>query len=279
MTLPEYIKARPAFWKNERPFLKSIGVIRKRPDDYDPITHREVWHTQHWKVDGKMVINFDEVPYSIDYENKQLVAKGERISLTKNAFARLKKYREGTIGIFMTPFEVLAVVIIFRKQGGPTCRERLRKLEGTDTSNVFITGSHKGSMDRHIWPHALKALADVTKKRRGVSKLNNKDWKYGVALYVDCYAVHMNRQLAEDMARDYGIFIRPLLRNASHLMQPVDRNVGKAFKQRYRFLLMRYNYQFLHLLTLNLESFEVSLPKYHEICTGAIHQVFLEVRY
>ena len=277
LTIPEYIKARPQFWANERPFLKRIGVIRRRPQGYDPLTHREIWETANWKVDGKMVINFDEVPYTLDYTTKQLVARGERITLTKNAFKRLQKYRQGTIGMFVTPFEVLCIVIIYRKAGGPLVQHRLKHLEHTDNSKVFMMGSEKGTMNRKLWPHALKALADCTKERRGTADLVDGDWKYGVVLYVDSYAVHLDRKLALEFAEKYGIFIRPLLRNASHLMQPVDRNIGVAFKSRYKHILMGHNYKLLHLLSLNLEDHEMSLAKYHELCTGAINTVFLAV--
>lgn len=95
ITVPQFIKARPHFWENERPFLKQLGVIRRKPDGYHESTHREVWDTDDWKVDGDLLLNFDEVPFSIDWSTKQLVAGGERIAMTQTALSRLKKYREG----------------------------------------------------------------------------------------------------------------------------------------------------------------------------------------
>ena len=251
-------------------------MVRQRPPNYDPRTHREKWENADWKLDGKLMVNFDEIPYSIDWDTKQLVAAGERISLNRTAFDRLKKYREGTIGMFMTPFEVLMIVIIYRKAGGPQVRERLRTLEQTDNSNVFMLGTEKGTMNAEMWPKCLKALAECTKERRGTVEEHGEDWKYAIALYVDSFAVHLNRQVALDTALRYGIFIRPLLRNASHLMQPVDRNVGICFKNKYKSRLLQYNYDFLHMLSLNIE-FTVSVEKYTQMCTGALNTVFLQV--
>lgn len=89
--------ARPKFLENERPFLKKLGIIRERPRHYDPKTHHEVWDWRNWKIDGDLLVNFDEVPFSVDYDSKQLVMGNERISMTRTALKRLQKYREGML--------------------------------------------------------------------------------------------------------------------------------------------------------------------------------------
>ncbi len=45
-------------------------------------------------------------------------------------------------------------------------------------------------------------------------------------LNVDNYSVHLDEKVAEEHANLYGIFVRCLLRNASHIQQPIDQHVG-----------------------------------------------------
>ena len=74
--------ARPRYLEAERPVLRQLRVIRDRPDDYNPNTHIEIWPDGVTsKVDGQLVVNFDEVPFTINWATRQLVTKGERISL------------------------------------------------------------------------------------------------------------------------------------------------------------------------------------------------------
>ena len=185
----------------------------------------------------------------------------------------------GTIGLFVTPTELLMAVIIYRQSEGKTAQERLENLEGTDVGPVMMIGTKKGNMDRTIWPKVLEALATRTAARRGVYGSASEKWKYALALYVDSYAVHLNRDVALDIAKRFGIFIRPLLRNASHLMQPVDRHIGICFKNMYKRHVMIANYTLLHMLSMNSENRKMSLKKFIEMCSGAMHTCVNAVEY
>ena len=55
----------------------------------------------------------------------------------------------------------------------------------------------------------------------------------------DSFAVYIDRQTACETVR--RICIRPLIRNESHLMQPMDRYVGKAHKEKFRQELLELN--------------------------------------
>lgn len=273
--------------------MKSIGVIRERPEDYvrNADLHREVWTDSdpQWKLDGRLIVNFDEVPYTIDYDTNQLVADGERISLHKNTMNRLKKYREGTIGLFISPEEVLMVIIIYRKCGGPDVRAELNDLEMTADAKVMMCGTEKGTMNAEIWPQCLEAFANMTRDRRGVTELDGvpigdsddervgDDWLYGIALYVDSYRVHLNRSVAMRMAELYGIFVRALLTNASHLMQAVDRNVGVTYKNKYRSKVLTKDRGMRNLLLLDVDDYKMETTKWRQICAGIHCQIFVEV--
>lgn len=275
--LPQYMAARPRYLAAERPVLRELRLIRDRPPNYDPNTHIEIWPDGvARKVDGRLVVNFDEVPFTINWATKQLVAKGERISLCRSALNQLKKYRTGTIGIFMTVEEILLVVLLYRKTGGPNVRHRLHKLGQTDESQLLVLGSDTGTMDGTTWPLCLEALATVTKERRGVVDETGSDWKYALALYVDNYSVHCNKAVSDDMALRHGIYIRLLLRNCSHIQQPVDRNIGIAFKNMYRALMLEWAFDLQTMETVGSLP-DVGGPKFIEMSIGVVNTVFIAV--
>ncbi len=262
-------------------------------------------------LDGKLVVNFDEIPFSIKYGQNQYVRQGERIALDKATMHRLKKYREGTIGMFLAPGEVLLIIIIYRKAAGSKVRSRLERLNTSGTANIFVCGTKSGSMTSEVWPLAIEMLAKVTRERRGVVELcgtreprseddspsgadasrdtddekedetppGYDDWQYGLALYVDSYRVHLERSVALSARDRFGIYIRPLLRNASHLQQPVDRNVGKMYKDLYRRILLNMNGEWLNLLLLGLADRNVDIAKWEQLCTRAHQRVFNYVRF
>lgn len=168
-------------------------------------------------------------------------------------------------------------VIIYRKSGGKRIQKRLRELEQTETGPVLMMGSAKGSMNQYLWPKVLDALAKRTVTRRGVTSLSGKNWKYGLALYVDSYAVHLKREVANDYAADHGIFIRPLLRNSSHLQQPVDRHIGICFKNTYRDKILRANGMLQHMVSQTATPRVTTPKKYMQMCCGAMHETVNQV--
>ena len=188
-------------------------------------------------------------------------------------------YISGTIGLFVTPKKLVMAVIIYRKSDGKIKQKRLEDLEQTECGPLMMFGTKTGNMDSTVWPKVLAALAKRTRRERGCVAGTGEDWKYGAALYVDSYAVHLNREVAIALARDHGIFIRPLLRNASHLQQPVDRHIGICFKAMYKRNVLIANYSLLHMLSMSSGSELMPVNKYTQLCAGALNTCLKKVTY
>ena len=98
-TFDQYLAVQPEYLRVERDFLREVDVLCHIPEGYDSGESEEVWDDESPTeiLDERRIANFDEVPFTIDWSDNQLVARGERIALTNNAMSRLKKYREGLV--------------------------------------------------------------------------------------------------------------------------------------------------------------------------------------
>ena len=174
---------------------------------------------------------------------------------------------------------IILVCLIYRKAGGKQVRRRLEMLEMEKHGLVQMMGTVKGNVDRELWPQILRMFAQRTVYERGVIEGGSKNWRYAVVLYVDCYGVHMSKSVARRMARDYGIFVRPLLRNCSHIQQPVDRHIGRCLKALYKCRVTDFTFMLQHMLKMSCFSEEMAVQKYTELCAGAIQHAVQQVKY
>ena len=166
-------------------------------------------------------------------DSKQIVSEGERAGVLKKGLRKKTgKYRQGTLWILSNFLEILFVVIIFPK-GGKGVAAKLEKYDvGGFQNKVYWVCSESGSMTTKIWIKVMILLQNRTKTLRGCKNPNGEDWKKAIVLLIDNYAVHLNIEIASEYASKYGIFIRCLLKNASHLQQPIDQHVGMLLKRR-----------------------------------------------
>ena len=173
---------------------------------------------------------------------------------------------------------IVLVCMIFRKAGGKRKRANLEALELCDTGNVQMLGSEKGNVNKELWPQILEMFAQRTRHERGiVGEDGVSDWKYAIVLYVDSYGVHLNKKVAARFASDYGIFLRFLLRNSSHIMQAIDRHIGQCLKLLYAGSVMEYNYALLHMLKMPGFTENMAVQKYTELCAAAIQRAVVQV--
>ena len=232
MSPEQYVAQRVKYMAKERAFRKKIEVIVKRPVGYQRKYDIEVWNDgEQYKWDAKREFNGDEVPFIIDMDSKQIVSEGERASVLKKGLQRTGKYRQGTLFILTFFKGILFVVIIF-PNGGKVVAAKLAKLIGNLKTKVYWVCSESGSMTTPIWVKVMTILQNRTKGLRGCLKQNGSDWKKAIVLNIDNYKVHLNVQIASEYAKKYGIFIRCLLKNASHLQQPIDQHIGLLLKKR-----------------------------------------------
>ena len=274
MGVKEFARRRQQWLRIQREFMEAVLVAKRRPADYD--THPEDFEEEFISdepvvIDGHMIINVDEVPFRIDWTTRQLVVEGSRYNLNQTALRFLTKYRMGTLVIFMTPFEPLLIVLIFIKAGGPVVQADLRDFEGSTTSNVICTGNKSGSMDGPIWDLSLRTLAGITKERRGADDLDGS-WKYAMCLYADCYGTHMNAAKAHNLYETTGIALCPLLKNCSHLQQPVDQHYGQFFKSCFKRALLRLMIDFQKGRNMGREM-EIDAKKFRELCYRAVQDI------
>ena len=223
---------RRVWLPKEREFLKKLGVLRKRPSNWNAQWRRD-WSSippNEWRLLGHFLMNGDEIPAEWEWNYSQLVKIGERNSITHPGLSDVSKYRKGTLLVFSTPFEILLVVVILRVDAGPVVTQQIRHLMGSTTSKVMVRAAKGGSINAPIWEDAALALANITKQRRGCTNVQGTDWKRGVACYVDSAGSHLNQVIARRAFEKHGIAIRTLIKNCSHLMQPIDRNLGQKYK-------------------------------------------------
>ncbi len=235
MSLEEYIEVRPRYLETERAFRRIVGVILKRPDNYDNDENIKQYHEEIWDDgvdeiwDAEREFNLDEVPFTMNTDSKQIVAitKKERASLNLSKSLKYHgKYRHGTL-VIITNFRKIWLVVIIFSGGGSGVEKKLRKsMQGSVQGKVMWECSESGNMTAAIWKKTLNFFNNLTKTLRGCEKLDSTDWTKAIILNIDNYSVHLEAKIADHYAHFYGIFIRCLLRNASHIQQPIDQHVG-----------------------------------------------------
>ena len=228
MSAADYISKRPEYLQREREFRRQIGVILARPDEYDEY-HEEIWEdgvSEKW--DGVRELNLDEVPFNLDMKStKQIVGPDERPSVVRSKGMKYAgKYRQGTL-VLVSNFEKIILCVVIFGQGGKRVAKWLECLSGSVAdSNVFWECSDSGNMTKWIWRKTLNYLQNKTLDIRGCCKMDGSDWTKPIVLNVDNYIVHLEEGLADQYAAKYGIFCRCLIKNASHLQQPIDQHIG-----------------------------------------------------
>jgi len=255
--------------------MEQLGIIIRRPEEIigDDREHEEIWdemnEDQMW--DGRRIFNIDEVPWTLDIKRKQIVARGERRAVSQRVLRHLNKYRKGTLTLITGVDGLALLVVIFRKAGGPQVTKRLRALQNTANSRVLWYGSESGSMTATIWKKVLRAFSNLTKKIRGCRKADGTDWKQAVALYMDNYGTHLDARTAREMARKYGMYLRPMLRNASHTMQPVDQNMGKIMKDRHKNFMVKATLDLERLHSIGSAA-DIPIDKFQQMCCRAAEE-------
>ncbi len=231
MTHQMYINARPSYLAKERKFRREIGVIVQRPEDYDDF-HEEIWEeglTEVW--DAKREFNLDEVPFMLDINTKQILSDNERACVLKKPLRYQGKYRQGTL-VLITNFERIFLIVVVYARGGKGVAKKLEKqMEGTKTQKVMWFCTQSGSVTARVWGKIMNVFKNLTKVLRGCEKQTATDWRKAIVLNVDNYGVHLEKKLAQKWASLYGIFLRCLLRNASHIQQPIDQHIGETVKK------------------------------------------------
>ncbi len=264
---PQFIQARKVYLPCEREFRRRCEVIVQKPADYDD-SHEEIWNlldvngneiTEIW--DAAREFNLDEVPFIMDIRTKQIVAIGERASVFKNKY-KYGKYRQGTLVVVSNFKKILFLMIIFNK-GEKGVRKILNtQMHGTFSSKVHWQCSASGSMTKYIWKKTMNIFKNRTRILRRVTKFDGSDWTQAVILNVDNFGVHLETKTAEKFAKS-GIFIRCLLRNASHIQQPVDQHLGILLKNiiKERFELWMMNNDELRTFGVELG---IDMPKWRQ---------------
>ena len=269
LTIKQWLPARKQWYSEVRPLLKRLQILRQRPHNYSAHTHREKWDKPGWKVNHKSCANIDEIPYAHNWGTGQLVAPGERVSLKQDAIRRLNKYRKGTITLCTTATEVLLAVIILRGAGGPVVQERLRRQERSDGALVVMLGNKKGTMNAATWRVTCDLLAQRTRVRRGVKGPDSEgNWQHALVLFVDNYEVHLEEDNAARCWHLYGIAIVPFIKNASHIMQPVDRNVGITCKDKFKSSMLMLLIRIQRRTTECGRSLEINMEKFQQLTMG-----------
>lgn len=235
----------------------------------------KIWNRSFFIL-GDRVLNGDEVPFSVNWDTKQLVAAWEkdRISLKPRAIPYVNKYKFGTLLIFMTPNGPLLTVLIF--QGGEErVRGELKNLAMSHSSHLVATSNKKGCINTAVWKFAIHALAQRTTTARGVTK-DDDGWRYALALYVDNHKSHVNEEVAHWALQRFGIIIRTMPSKTSHIMQAVDQNVGVLYKKKFRKRVLELDMG-LEMLSEITNEVEVNKPKWRQICVRFMSDIVAEV--
>ena len=269
----QYVQARPAYLTAERYFLRMIGIIRCKPNDYDDHLYDENWDNiafgwQHGIWDGERTLNVDEVPWTMDIEGQQLHVPGECCAVSSDVLQYLGKYRQGTLTLVTNYKEILFIVIIFMN-GGKRVERKLRNMDGNIGSNVMYAVTKSGSMNSRVWKALMKRLMTRTMEIRGCRDVTGEDWTKPVVMYMDNYGPHLRRDVAKKYAVKYGIFLRCLMKNGSHLQQPVDQHVGYFIKRLVLKLLSRWFSQLERAAALG-KQLSIDLQRWREITAGLV---------
>lgn len=263
----------------ERDFLKKAKILIPTPEDYQSNAHRYnlVFGNRSFILLGDRIVNGDEVPFSIDWDTRQLVpskGKSRRISLKPRSITYMNKYKFGTLLIFQTPNGPLLTVLIF--QGGEEgVREELRELSGSDSSHLVYTANKYGCINTAVWKFALRALAQRTTTVRGVTK-DSRDWKHALAVYVDNHKSHVNQEVCEWAHRELGLIIRTLPAGSSHIMQAVDQNYGILYKNKFKEKVLAMDHGLEMLREITAETW-VNKPKWRQLCVRFMSDIVDEV--
>lgn len=267
---------RVGWLPTERVFLKRAKILIPAPSDYKQLAAQysvQIWNSSFFIL-GDRVLNGDEVPFTINWDTKQLVSAMERISLAPRTIPYLTKYKFGTLLIFMTPNGPLLTVLIF--QGGEEgVRGDLKNMAMSDSSHLIATANKKGCINTAVWKFAVHALAQRTTTVRGVTK-DSDEWKYAIALYVDNHKSHVNEEVARWAYKRFGIVIRTMPSKTSHILQAVDQNYGVLYKNQFRERVLELDAG-VNMLSQLTDELEVCKPKWREICVRIMSDIVAEV--
>ncbi len=268
LTVPHYLEFRPRYLKIERALRRAIGIILPRPANYDRIgdQHEEIWADEVEEMwDGEREFNIDEIPWKADQKAKQITPRGKIARLVPGPLGQhISKYRQGTIVLYINCFGIILALLILKKGTSEQIKKQIHKLKKNCHSRLHVFVSETGSMNKEIWGESLNLFKNATARIRGCQNSNGRDWKKAVALNIDNFVVHLNAKVAEEYANLYGIYIRCLARNASHLQQPVDQNIGKIFKNLFKNFLTNLVFTMENLCNLN-QGVNINLKKWREI--------------
>ena len=281
-----FLKHRTGYLLVERQIRRDVNVIVSPPEGYESHSdeHEEIWTAANQEIwDGKREFNCDEVPWKVTQDGKHIVAYGEKPRVIKNNIKFVGKYRQGTIVLFMNFQKIWLIILIFKKSKSKKSKsnkpkkdtsrigEQLKKLLGYGVQNIYSVCSGSGSMTTLIWIESLILFKNITKQLRGCLNSNNEDWHKAIILSIDNYSVHLNAELATKYAYLYGILIRCLLRNASHIQQPVDQHVGILFKSIFKKLLRKVCFAIDSMCNLQ-NTVALTPAKWRQICLRICRQ-------
>ena len=218
MSKPTYMSSRAVYLQVERTFRRKINIIQKYTCPQQNET-KEIWL-------ASLEFNIDEVPFVLNLNNGQVVAWGEDVRVHDQKSAKYaSKYRQGTLVIVMNNVSILFILIIF-PNGGPGVLRKLQQKAMVYCNKVYVLCSLSGSMTHSVWLQTLNLFQNLTKSIRGCHSVEGTDWTIAIVLSMDNYGVHLDEKLAKDYSKLFGIYMRCLLKNASHFQQPVDQHVG-----------------------------------------------------
>ncbi|MCP5008025.1 MAG: hypothetical protein GY941_29435 [Planctomycetes bacterium] len=264
----------------ERALRRAIGIIMQKPANYDQIgdIHEEIWDTDVDEIwDGEREFNLDEVPWLVVQKEKQITERGEIARLAPGPLKQhISKYRQGTIVLFVNCFGIILVLLIIKKGKSEQVTKQVQKLKKNCCSRLHVFLSESGSMTQEIWPKAMNLFKNATSQLRECRRRNGTDWKKTVVLNIDNFIVHLNKAIAEEYANNYGIYIRCLARNGSHLQQPVDQNIGKIFKNLFKRFLLEIQFTLDNLDNLGLPV-QVKTRKWRELVIRLMDQTLKEM--
>ena len=213
----------------------------------------------------------------MDLVTKQIVALNERRSVVQLKTTKTGKYRQGTLWVLSTFRGILFTVIIFK--AGPIVAKQLKEDygHGNVDTDVYFYCSPSGSMTLKIWEQVMVILQSRTKEMRLCQNMNGEDWKNAIVLNIDNYSVHLNAEIAHRYATRYGIFIRCLLRNASHIQQPIDHHVGQLMKRIIKQKIESWVSKSYRIASLDT-CLQVTDPKWRQMVIAFVIQAVRELK-
>ncbi len=278
LTEEQYVAARVKYLLKEREFRRHINVIVPRPDNYD-VHYEEIWPDDVEEIwDATREFNLDEVPFVIDPKTKQIVERNsKRCSIFKNNPFRYGKYRQGTLVIISNFEQILFILIIFNK-GGPRVRNQLKnQMIGNLETQVFWDCSPRGNMTAYLWRETLNMFKNLTFHLRGcTNSCTGQDWTKAIVLNSDNYGVHLNKEIAADYAKKYGIYLRFSIRNASHIQQPVDQHVGVLVKDLVKHNLKKLLHNHQQFISFG-QDITLRKHKWRQIVARFVHQALTDI--